>query len=103
MRIAAIGVHADVRGIASDQTFAPEGFHDPLLDFVLVGAAVTGTTSDFLEGPGGDAIDFRLRRVMRGYLRFRQRRFKARNEVRGRIDLLAEAADKVEHSGVHEG
>jgi len=51
MRIPAVSVHRHDWWIIRHQILAAKRFHEPLLNFILGGAAVTHTSSNFLESP----------------------------------------------------
>src|SRR5882762_3147884 len=57
MRITAVSVHRHDRWIIRHQILAAKRFHEPLLNFMLAGAHVTHTSSNFLESPGSDGVN----------------------------------------------
>ena len=103
MRVAAIGVHSDDWRIVGHHVLALEGFHEPLLNFVLVGAAAAYPPSNFLESLGGERVNHVARRKVRLNLFVRQGRFKLRDQVRRADNVLAQPADHVRRPRIHHG
>ena len=103
MRVATIGVDGDQRRIVGHQVFAPEGFHEPLLHFIFVGAAAARAPADFLEGGRGDGVNRIARREVRLDLFLRQGSFKLRHQITGADHILAQSADQLDGARVHQG
>ena len=57
VRVAAIGVHRHDGRIVGHEVLAAKRFHEPLLDFMLVGSAVARAPADFLECFCRDAVN----------------------------------------------
>src|SRR5205807_9180644 len=57
VRVAAVGVYSNDRGIIGNQVLAAERFQEPLLNLVFLGPAVAHATPDFRKCSRSDGVD----------------------------------------------
>src|SRR3989441_12526642 len=100
--ITAVCIHRHDRRIFGYQVFAAEGFHEPLLDAVLICAAVAHPPPDLLEGCGGNGVNGVACREMRLDLLLRPSRFELRYQIAGTDHVLAQAANQFECTAIHQ-
>ena len=102
MGITAVCIHRHDRRIFGYQVFAAEGFHEPLLDAVLIRAAVAYLPADLLEGCRGDRVNGVTSEKVGLDLLFAPSGLKLRHQI-GRTDhVLAQAADQFECAAIHQ-
>ncbi len=102
VRIAGVGIDRHDRRIVGQQILAGEGFHEPLLDFVFLGAAVAHAFADLFECRRDNGVDAVARREVRLDLLFAPGGFELRHQVRGTDDVLSQAAQQVDGAAVHQ-
>ena len=56
VRVAGVGIDRHDGRIVGQKILAAKRFHEPLLDFMLPGAAVANAIADFLKRRGHDGI-----------------------------------------------
>ena len=88
-----VGIHGDDGRIVGEEILAAEGFHEPLLDFVLGSSAVAGAAADLLKGGGGDRIHGVTCREVGFDLIFRPGGFELRHQIAGAKHVFAKAAN----------
>ena len=102
VRVAAIGIDCDQGRIVGHEILTPEGFHEPLLHFVFVSAAVAHTPADLLESRRGDGVNRIARREVRLDLFFAQSGFEQGHQIARTDHILAQSADQVDGARVHQ-
>ena len=102
VRVARVGVDGDNRRIVGQQVLAGEGLHEPLLDFVLRGAAVANALADLFECRGHNGIDAVAGREVRLDLLLAPGRLELGHQIRGTDDIFAQAAQQVDGAAVHQ-
>ena len=102
VRIARIRVGRHNRRIVGQQILAGKCLHEPLLNFVLLRAAVAHASADLLERRGHNGIDAVTRREVRLNLRFAPCGFELRHQIRRTHDVLAQTAQQVNRPAIHQ-
>ena len=102
MGISAISVHRDNGRVFGDQVFPREGFHEPLLDFMLGGPAVAHLAPNFLEGFRDDAINQITGLKVRLNLCVGQGCFELGNQVGGTDYVLAQTPHHLHRAAIHQ-